>query len=268
MKVAFVHVAADSTNPGVCAPVFEDQRFEYIPITYPDEESEDWKLTYRDIPARNKEYGRKLSDFLPDKLAAKVVHLDPDFEFYTYCDVGARGKALAKLKEGDVLFFVASLAPYNETVYKWHRNKLREYQAGKRDKYLIGAFKVRGVALVRAFKPMYATREVLAGEVSSEDVRNSQHYRRLKMGEKTSYVLVVGEPSASFLLDRAFRLTLGSVGPLFVLSKMTRAIFGRNLDSFRGIRWLKQEVVEEGLGGLKEAIAELNPELEDKISGL
>jgi hypothetical protein len=152
MKGLLLHVAADTTNLGVVGPIFEDQSFEYIPINnvYGEE-----KRTYRDFMASNQRYGRTLADFLPTDVASLPVHYDPDFDNYLYgqpLDKDPRSRVLRNLEHGDVLFFVASLAPYDSYVYARRDELLRSYQVGRRNKYVIGFFTVDGVAEVEAFK--------------------------------------------------------------------------------------------------------------------
>jgi hypothetical protein len=152
MKGLLLHVAADTTNLGVVGPIFEDQSFEYIPVNnvYGEE-----KRTYRDFMASNQQYGRTLADFLPTDVASLPVHYDPDFDNYLYGQDWSghpRSLTLRKLERGDVLFFVASLAPYDPYVYARRDELLRSYQAGRRNKYVIGFFTVDGVAEVEAFK--------------------------------------------------------------------------------------------------------------------
>jgi len=152
VKGLLVHVGIDTSNLGVVGPVFDDLHFEYIPLnnTYGIEER-----TYSEFPARNREYGNTLSDFLPPKFRELPVHYDPNFKHFTYGQHGGiypRVKVLEKLREGDILFFIASLAPYNPDVYKGDITSLKPYQVGKKNKYVIGYFKVEGVAEAFVFK--------------------------------------------------------------------------------------------------------------------
>ena len=152
MKGLLLHVAADTTYPGVVGPVFQDMSFEYLPINniFGIE-----KRTYRDFAARNSEYGQTLADFVPSNIAVLPVHFDPEFDLYTYGQHGgdyARVQALTKLKQGDILFFFASLAPYDPSVYERRDDSLRKHQLGKKNKYIIGFFTVQGVAQVYVLK--------------------------------------------------------------------------------------------------------------------
>jgi hypothetical protein len=113
-----------------------------------------------DFMVSNQRYGRTLADFLPTNAASLPVHYDPDFDNYLYGQDSRehpwrkhpRSLTLTKLERGDVLFFVASLAPYDSYVYARRDELLRSYQAGRRNKYVIGFFTVDGVAEVVAFK--------------------------------------------------------------------------------------------------------------------
>jgi hypothetical protein len=54
MKGLLVHAAADTSNLGVVGPIFDNLRFEFIPL----ESSPDFaRRTYSSIPAKNKKYG-------------------------------------------------------------------------------------------------------------------------------------------------------------------------------------------------------------------
>ena len=152
MKGLLLHVAADTTYPGVVGPVFQDMSFEYLPInnTFGIE-----KRTYRHFAARNSEYGRTLADFVPSNIAILPVHFDPEFDHYTYGQHGgdyARAQTLTKLKQGDILFFFASLAPYDLGFYERRDDCLRKHQLRKKNKYVIGFFSVQGVAQVYVLK--------------------------------------------------------------------------------------------------------------------
>ncbi len=152
MKGLLIHVAADTTNLGVVGPIFEDMSFEYIPInsTYGEEQR-----TYKDFMALNRQYGQTLADFLPADVANLSVHYDPDFDNYIYgqdLSEHPRSFTIRKLERGDILFFVASLAPYDSDIYAKRDELLRQYQAGRRNKYIIGFFTVESVADVAVFK--------------------------------------------------------------------------------------------------------------------
>jgi len=152
MKGLLLHVGADTTNLGVVGPVFPDMSFEFLPInnTYGIE-----KRTYGDFEATNRQYGQTLADFLPSSIAKLPVHFDPDFDQHIYgqdLSPHPRAYTLRKLEKGDMLFFVASLAPYDAVVYEQKDALLKNYQSRKKNKYLIGFFTVKGVSEIHALQ--------------------------------------------------------------------------------------------------------------------
>ena len=111
IKGLLIHVGIDSSNLGVVGPIFNDRKFEFIPIDegcpYPS------CSTYSDLKCRNKKYGRKLADFLPSKYQISPVHLDPDFaqhsKYYWYgepLEGNSKARAVGKLKIGDIIFLL------------------------------------------------------------------------------------------------------------------------------------------------------------------
>ena len=152
VNVLLIHVGADIKNPGVVGPIFPDGSFEFIPINnfYGHE-----TLTYADFPARNKRFGETLGDFLPSNVARLNPHIDPDFVGYTYGEPNnpePRPRVLQMLSLGDFLFFISSLAPHDSAAYQARDSMLRPYQRGRKDKYVIGFFKVKGVVRVYAIR--------------------------------------------------------------------------------------------------------------------
>lgn len=152
MKGFLLHTAADTTNLGVVGPIFPDGSFEFIPI---DNVYGIKTHSYKDFPARNDRYGRTLADFIPSCFSNQSAHFDPDFENYTYGQPVAeypRSKVLEKIEKGDIVFFVCSLAPYDSRIYKDRDVLLQNFQRGKKNKYVIGFFTVKGVARVFVLK--------------------------------------------------------------------------------------------------------------------
>ena len=104
-----------------------------------------------------------------------------------------RIKSLEKLRKGDILFFLASLAPYNPEIYSQNITSLKSYQIGRKNKYIIGFFKVDGVAEVFVFKSSprlaLALLNVRAFQESGEfplEIRDMK--QELKMLEECGYV--------------------------------------------------------------------------------
>ncbi len=151
-----LHVGADTTNLGIVGPLFTEaeDRFEFIPAS--DAEDAGWgrceTRTYRDLPVRNGKIGETLADFLPPDLEGLHPHVDPDFDGFTYGEPDEsklRINALRKLCLGDVLFFIAGLAPYDQDIYLNNRADIYDYQVGKKNKYVIGFFTISGFARIR-----------------------------------------------------------------------------------------------------------------------
>lgn len=98
MKALLLRVGIDKAY-GALSPVFEDLTYKYIPIYYRDIkelEQGEWR-TYHDLG---------LSSYLPEKIYKNRVHLDPEFESFTYGDPGKLKRAsLLKLSKGDILVF-------------------------------------------------------------------------------------------------------------------------------------------------------------------
>ena len=167
MKALLLHVAADTsdfTTVGVNGPIFENNRYEFIPITesttagdYIEKINDEFTImdrnhenlnesswskeskTYSTVKAQNPAYGKTLSDFIPSYFDNVVMHLDPDFENFTYGDrVGtSRGKQINKLEHGDYIFFIASLVKYDLKKYQKRDLKiLLDYQRKKMAKYI------------------------------------------------------------------------------------------------------------------------------------
>ena len=259
------HVGADTSNLGVVGPVFDDLRFEFIPLKSSSLGEED---TYAFIKARNKKYGEFLSDFLPSNLAKCIVHCDPEFEGPTFGQPNndsSKVKALQKLHEDDFLFFLASLVPYDPRAYRERRYFLKSYQREKKNKYIIGFFKVQGVASVKV-KPgspeerMKDRIEIrpIAGYVDKELVRKNEHFKRLKISDSNDFTLVAGFHDKSFLIPKAVKLTEKYEYGSFVLNALGQRIFNRITDTLRGVRKINEEAVRL----LLQEIKRTNPEIE------
>ena len=152
MNVLLIHVGADTTNLGVVGPIFSNGTFEFIPINnFCGLETR----TYANLLARNKQFGDTLADFLPSNVGNLNPHPDPDFDAYTFGEPNNPEpipRALRKLKPEDMLFFVSSLAPYDQAAYQAKDSMLQVYQRGKKNKYVIGFFRVKGIVLVHVVR--------------------------------------------------------------------------------------------------------------------
>lgn len=265
----------DTSQWGVVGPVFKNDGnlFEYIPI----DEGENLHVktkhkvkSYDEITARTK-YGEYISEYLPDKLEKYYIHLDPCFKgyagakHYTYGEPkykeyengdnanNTKASALWDLDIGDYLFFHASLAPFSYKVYnknKLYANYLIRHQKGRMNKYLIGYFKVKGIAEVRKYLGFEIEKDDVLkkkGNVSIKEIKQNAHSRR----SNDHFIIVIGDPNESELLKYAILLTKKSIikntVTTFILNNKARRLMGKNkkTDTLRNIRNLDTDAVLE-----------------------
>ena len=116
MRIYLANVGANRSlfnKRKLASPIFEDDRFEFLPIPADDirlDESPN-AVHYRDLRSR---YNRSkdLNSYIPGCLLDKAVHNSPEFETFTYCDacdLYSRAANLRRIQPGDVLLFVAGL---------------------------------------------------------------------------------------------------------------------------------------------------------------
>ncbi len=186
MKAMLLRVGIDKSSDGVLSPIFPDGSFEYIPLSEKDEKSGE-KRTYADLTGRK---GNLLSHYLPQKVADRKVHLDPEFTTFTYGDVGRKGGYLLKLEPGDILVFYAGLTPYNHSE---HPEAL----------YIIGYFTVREILDSFNSTKICSIRR---------QCPNNSHPKR--DSDINDMVMVVGDPERSNLLDEAILISQKKVNKI------------------------------------------------------
>lgn len=107
MKVALLRVGIDSGSGGCQGPLFRDGSFEHVPI--PDGFGIDSR-TYGNTIGR---HGRNLAEYLTPsirrRLSQQPMHVDPEFETFTYGDPTPPKSGLRHLQTGDMLVFYAGL---------------------------------------------------------------------------------------------------------------------------------------------------------------
>ena len=108
MKIALVRVGLDSACGGIQGPLFSDGKFEFIPI--PDDKHRVDRRTYGNMTGR---HGRPLVEYFPARMRSRMkdvpMHVDPEFDTFTYGDPTPPKKSLARLSPGDMLVFYAGL---------------------------------------------------------------------------------------------------------------------------------------------------------------
>jgi hypothetical protein len=207
VKIVLLRVGADTGHGsgGILGPIFRDGTFEYIPI--PDAGGPDSR-TYGSLIGR---HGKPLVEYFPERrrsvMAGTSVHVDPEFDEYTYGDPTGLKKRLAELASGDMLVFYAGLRSIDHEA----NDAL----------YIIGYFEVVAAGLAESF--------------TSEELRRlfgtNAHVRHPEIfdEQKDRLVLVKGG-AGSRLLERA--VCISSVGidrrgkPVHVLDSQFMPIFG------------------------------------------
>lgn len=101
-----VRVGIDSSfgqwNAPTCAVT---NQFIYVPIPEPRRPRPGMARYYRELRPALKDFGSPL----PPHLSRKRMHLDPDFQYLTYGDLGRKGQRIAQLKPDDLIVFYAGL---------------------------------------------------------------------------------------------------------------------------------------------------------------
>jgi hypothetical protein len=176
-------------------------------------------------------------------MAQQTVHVDPEWETFTYGDPTTPKRSLRRLRPGDFLVFYCGLQEWDSEC-GWNRHHRPAL-------YLAGYFEVALAGLASEFD-----KKLLAGEFGKNfHVRYPSVFQR----QKNELVLVKGGPS-SRLFSKAHRISADGVDrtgkPLKVLSPAMQKIFG----SFGGHvsiqrsppRWVEPEFVNRAIGYLKE----------------
>jgi len=205
MKVVLLRIGIDTGSGGIHGPLFADGTFEYIPI--PDGHAVD-ERTYGNTLGR---HGRRLIDYFPtsmrDRVADQPMHVDPEFDTFTYGDPTAPKAGLRHLKPGDLLVFYCGLRGWDF--------------AADPALYLMGFFEVEKAGTASEF----TKRELDRLFSCNFHVRHRRVFHR----QKESLVLVKGTGN-SRLLQKAVRLSADGRDrtgkSLKVLSPDMQRIFG------------------------------------------
>lgn len=204
MNVVLLRVGIDSGSGGIQGPIFSDGSFELLPI--PDNSGVGLR-TYGNTRGR---YGTPLVEYFPAHRRASMVdqamHVDPEFETWTYGDPTPPKAGLRKLRRGDMLAFYAGLEG-------WRHTKAPAL-------YLVGYFLVDWAGL--AVEHPHEVVQDICG--SNFHVMHEQLYLK----QRNRLVLVKGG-SGSRLLTRAHCISTTAENragqPLKVLSSAAQEIF-------------------------------------------
>ena len=225
--MVLLRVGIDTGSGGIHGPLFRDGTFEFICIPGSPRD----KHTYGNTRGR---HGRLLIDYFPESRQARMkdqtMHVDPEFETFTYGDPTGPKRGLRKLAPGDLLVFYSGLEGWDCSAAP--------------ALYITGYLEVQRAGLA----PEFSDHELQALFAANAHVRHRRHFK----DQRNRLVLVKGG-RGSRLLRKAVgisEMAKNRVGqPLKVLSRPMRAIFG----DFGGKvsiqrsppRWVDDEHVEE-----------------------
>jgi putative DNA base modification enzyme with NMAD domain len=205
MNVVLLRVGIDTGSGGALGPVFSDGSFEFIPI--PDGFGMDTR-TYGNTVGR---HGRCLADYLPASkrhlMRHQPMHVDPEFDTFTYGDPTPPKAGLRRLVGGDLLVFYAGLKGYD---------CLRPPAL-----YIVGYFEVALAGLASELGPEIVQHVFGANfHVMHPAIYADQRDRLvLVKGSSSSRLLTCAAPISEVGVDRAGR-------PVHVLSQGMREVFG------------------------------------------
>jgi hypothetical protein len=240
-QVVLLRVGIDAGCGGIQGPLFEDGTFEFVCI--PDRKQVSVH-TYGNMLGNT---GKPFVGYFPQcrrkRMAEQTVHVDPEWESFTYGDPTPPKRSLRHLQPGDFLVFYCGLQEWD--VDGGWRNERRPAL------YLAGYFEV-----------------VLAGMAGDFDTKTLKNVFRMNFHvryptvfaqQKDDLVLVKGGPG-SRLFKKARQISVEGKDragrPLKVLSPRMQKVFG----DFGGHvsiqrsppRWVEAAIVDRAVGFLRE----------------
>jgi len=194
MTVLLVGVGADTSNSSRPPPIYDDHRFEFIPIPDNHESTEsmrygNWALRYQNgVLAEYFESierkGTRLREF-----ADVPLHHDPNFEALTFGDPGKTRSKLTELCEGDLLAFYTGLA--------------REDKKTPVHRYIIGYFTVESVVNFAGLSGK-ARREAIEANTDNAHIKR---YQTDENERHLSDLVIARGKEPAVLLDRAVQVS-------------------------------------------------------------
>ena len=226
MKVALLRVGVDSGCGGIQGPLFRNGSFEFIPI--PDDRMLGSRI-YGNTLGRS---GRLFAEFFPagrqNRMANQPMHVDPEFETFTYGDPTPPKKGLRHLIKGDLLIFYAGLQGF-------------DFESPPA-LYLIGYFEVELAGIATEF----------SDATIRKNFAKNFHVRHRTLFQKQKHVLVLVKGGKGSRLLRKAHLhseTVAAPGkaPLKKITAKMRAIFGEfgGRHSFQRspTRWVEKDFI-------------------------
>lgn len=189
---------ADARSRGLRSPVFDDGRFEFVPMKEASRFAKSvFVRRYRDLRCWTRP-GEALTTFLPKHVHDFAAHDDPDFVGLTYGDIASsRASALAELAPGDQLWFLARLWNYDNRGYASR-----------------SGFHFVGVLDVTHNLELPAGLERVDAAVRRRGERNA-HWLRRRSGDSDPSRLLVGDAKTSARFVRAIEISPDVAGLLF-----------------------------------------------------
>lgn len=228
MNVVLLRVGVDSGSGGIQGPLFADGSFEFVPI--PDNSGYGMR-TYGNTSGLK---GLPFSEYFPkgrqNAIHGQSMHVDPEFETFTYGDPTSPKAGLRRLQRGDMLVFYAGLSGWDH-----HCEPAL---------YLVGYFVVEWAGLAT---------DIPAHELLKRCGKNFHVMHEELFREQQKRLVLVQGGFGSRLLARAHcisAMSRNSKGqPLKVLSPEAQKIFG-DFDGRISIqrsppRWVHQSYVHQ-----------------------
>jgi hypothetical protein len=235
-KVVLLRVGVDAGCGGIQGPLFKDGSFEFVCI--PDHKRVSVH-TYGNMTGRD---GKPLSGYFAKSrrsvMAEQHVHVDPEWETFTYGDPTTPKKSLRTLTGGDLLVFYCGLQQWDAD-RGWNQDQRPAL-------YLVGYFEVAIAGMADDFD-----KKVLRNQFGKNfHVR----YQAVFEQQRADLVLVKGGPR-SRLFKKAHQVSGEGKDrggkPLKVLSLTMQKVFG----SFGGHisiqrsppRWVEPQFIENAI---------------------
>jgi hypothetical protein len=240
-QVVLLRVGIDAGCGGIQSPLFPDGTFELICI--PDRKGVSVH-TYGNTVGKN---GKPLASYFPESrrksMAEQTIHVDPEWETYTYGDPTSPKRSLRNLAPGDFLAFYCGLQEW-DAARGWNGDR-------RPGLYLVGYFEVALAGMACDF------RETALQEQFGRNFH--VRYPSVFTRQKHDLVLVRGGPG-SRLLCKAKRISAEgkdrSGKPLKILSPTMQKVFG-DFDGRVSIqrsppRWVDSALVDSAVDFLTE----------------
>ena len=228
MNVVLLRVGIDTGCGGIHSPLFGDGTFEFVPI--PDSRGLD-ERTYGNSKGRA---GRAFAEYFPkrrqERERSQAMHVDPEFESFTYGDPTPPKRNLAQLKPGDLLVFYAGMEGWGHT--------------SDPALYIAGKFRVE----LAGFAPSFSNEQLQREFGQNYHVRHHTVFA----GQRERLVLIKGGKGSrlfqkAYLIGETVRRENGTLWQ--IITPAMEKVFGK----FGGIgslqrstpRWVEDKLVSE-----------------------